>query len=294
MPMGGMSLDTQPATQGDGGRPAKKEERLSVVPVTVRTLADAAAVAKTSGGDSSVLIHKTEPGFVVVVGCVESVTKNATTAEIIINDATGRIMAKYFSNQGDSALESVEVGKYVTVAGNVRTSPAVHLSAQTLRLVRSADEISYHMIEAAHAMLKLTRPQLAMPTATKDVFMTPVVSATPPPKSSMQSAADVLMTPAKEPDAAVAAPVAAAAAAAPPMPAAKGGQALEGPALRNEVLKIITAMQSENPTEEGIHKDRVFQKLPATPQAAVEAMLKQLDSEGEIFSTISEDFYAPM
>jgi len=61
------------------------------------------------------------------------------------------------SGEPDSVLSSVEPGKYIIVAGQVRTSPELHMTAVNARLVRSADEVSYHMIEAAHAALKLQR-----------------------------------------------------------------------------------------------------------------------------------------
>lgn len=284
LPMGGMGLGMESAGS-QAAKPARKEERLSVLPVTVRVLEDAAAVAKTSGGDGNIMIHGSEPGMVLFVGCVESVSKQTSSAEFVVNDSTGRMRVKYFG-EADSALASIEAGKYVTVAGNLRTTPAVHVSATSLRAVRSADEISYHMIEVAHAMLKLTRPQPAMTAAPKDVIMTQaVISATPPPKTATPEPlpGDVTMTPAK-----LDAPAAAA------IPAAKGGQGLDGAALRAEVLKVLTNLHSQNPSEEGVHKDKVVACLASTPQAKVFSMLKTLDEEGEIFQTIGDDFYAPL
>merc|ERR1719356_2124454 len=76
-----------------------------------------------------------------------------------LNDSTGRLKARYFvSDPQVGELESITAGAYVSVFGSVRTAPAVHLAINGLRLVHSADEVSYHMIEVAHAMLLLQRP----------------------------------------------------------------------------------------------------------------------------------------
>merc|ERR1711933_679457 len=41
--------------------------------------------------------------------------------------------------------------------GEVRASPVQHLAVKGMRPLESADEVSYHMIEAAHAALNLQK-----------------------------------------------------------------------------------------------------------------------------------------
>merc|ERR1719401_1126118 len=76
--------------------------------------------------------------------------------EFTVNDATGRIKTRYYiTDKQPQALAELMSGQYVSMFGNVRTAPTVHFVATGMRIVTSADEVSYHMIECAHAALKL-------------------------------------------------------------------------------------------------------------------------------------------
>ena len=54
-----------------------------------------------------------------------------------------------------AGLEKLASGRYVSLVGGIRSSPTTHFAATCMRLVSSTDEVSYHMIEAVHAALKL-------------------------------------------------------------------------------------------------------------------------------------------
>merc|ERR1712232_136953 len=286
-----MEVDSAGATQAAGAKAPKKEERVSVLPVTVRILEDAAAKAKASGADGSPEIFGTEPGMIILVGCVESMTKQASSVEFVLNDATGRMRVRYFGGEGDRQLENVEVGRYVSVAATLRTSPAVHLSAINLRLVRSADEVSFHMIEVAHAMLNLTRPRSAIAPVKEATMVT-----TPSPKR-VSPTADVNMevvTPPKESTApAFAAPEheeAKPASFAAPSPAAPGN-ALVGAPLR-DAIKAILQEEANAGREEGLHKDVISRRLAKpTPQAQVLEAINELVDGGDVFSTVDDDHF---
>merc|ERR1712232_886620 len=83
--------------------------------------------------------------------------QQAACTEFVLNDGTGRIAAKYFASGTDNAFAGIASGQYVTLAAQLRTTPEPHLSVTAARAGRTADEISYHMIECAHSMLKLQR-----------------------------------------------------------------------------------------------------------------------------------------
>merc|ERR1712039_199191 len=109
-------------------------------------------------GGGEFLVHGAEHGMLLLVAAVESLTKQATGMEMSLNDGSGRIKARYYiTNDASKDLDEICVGTYVHVFGNVRTSPTPHFAATGIRRVKSADEISYHMIETAHAALKLQR-----------------------------------------------------------------------------------------------------------------------------------------
>merc|ERR1719272_1815692 len=77
--------------------------------------------------------------------------------EFQLNDASGRMKVRHYASgpaMGEG-LEGLTAGRYVSVIGNLRTSPAMHVSAMSFCAVSSADEVSYHMIEVALATLRL-------------------------------------------------------------------------------------------------------------------------------------------
>jgi len=191
------------ATQGDAKKP-RQEEKSTVLPTTIRAI-EKAIEKKT---DVDVSFYGTEPGMLLLVAVVESVAQDGLHLEFMLNDSTGRIIAKHFATDNDNMLQGVEVGKYLQVSGQLRTSPAAHISVTNARAVRSADEISFHMIESAHAALRLQTPARAPkaePTKPQPVAMevtlpinptapTPVpVSFSTPAPTAVKSALEQLM-----------------------------------------------------------------------------------------------------
>merc|ERR1719379_773655 len=102
----------------------RQEEKMSVLPVTCSAIAK--AVQKSGGDDSEIRFFGTEPGMLLLVGQVERVAQTSASLEFTLNDSTGRFQARYYI-QGSEGV-AIEAGKYVTVAGQVRTAPAVHIS----------------------------------------------------------------------------------------------------------------------------------------------------------------------
>merc|ERR1719221_205716 len=111
--------------------------------------------------------------MLILMGVVENLVRQTMSIEFSLNDATDRIKARfYMSDRQASALEKLGPGCHVCVFGNVRTAPEKHFAVTGMRLVESADEVSFHMIEAALAAVKLQgprgaqRPALAAETLT--------------------------------------------------------------------------------------------------------------------------------
>merc|ERR1712217_338376 len=108
-----------------------------------------------------------------------------------------------------------------SVFGNVRTAPLPHLAATGVRLVQSADEVSYHMIEAAHAALKLQK-----------VRAEPAIATTPASKHR----AEEPVSPQKEIQPIVAVSTAPTASTSAPSPEKA---ALEGSQLRDAIVAYV-------------------------------------------------------
>merc|ERR1719336_2007704 len=140
--------------------PSKKlrqEEKHTILPVSIRILETAIASASESES-GGILIHGTEPGMLLLVGAVEAWSPQAMSIDFRINDATGRMKARYYvTDRQPKEVEEIAAGQYVSVFGSVRTAPELHFAVAGMRPVRSADEISYHMIEVAHSSFKLQK-----------------------------------------------------------------------------------------------------------------------------------------
>lgn len=249
----------------------KQEERMIVLPVTCSSIAK--AVANAGGDESEIRFFGTEAGMLVLVGQVESVSQSSGSFQFTLNDSTGRVQARYYS---DMDLDSVQVGKYVTLAGQVRMSPALHLSVTAMRLVQSADEISYHMIEAATAALKLQRGKLEPSTPMPKRQPTELSSQISPPKDSAHIA-----TAGSQSTVFTATPSTPAAATAKPK--------LEAAELRSAIAAFV--LKRGDGSEEGVAIATICgQFLPAS-EMSVRTALEQLVADGELFTTIDDDHF---
>merc|ERR1719356_2016333 len=211
--------------------------------------------------------------MLLLVGQVEVISTTSGSLQFTLNDSTGRVQARYYS---DAEMESIEAGKYVAVAGQVRTAPAMHISVTAMRLVQSADEISYHMIEAACAALKLQRGRFEPSTPMPKRQPAELSSQVSPPKDSAYGAA--------------APPPTAAVASTPSMPAATSVKPqLGGAELRSAIASFV--LKRGEGSEEGVSIATICgQFLPAS-EMSVRTTLEQLITDGELFNTIDDDHF---
>jgi len=253
---------TAPAMEAASRKP-RQEERQTCLPVTVRSIQ--CAVEQREDGGGELRFHGAEAGMLVLVGLVEAMTRQAASVELSLSDGTGRMKARHYvtNNNQSSELDELAPGCYVTVYGSVRTAPEVHFAAMGVSLVKSADEVSYHMIEAAYAALKLQKGH-AEPT-------------TPAPKKAL---AEATLSPQKL-------EIAAAPAAVETAQAPKGP--LGGSALRKAVLKCLQKEAEGRP--EGVSAAAVCGHCGSTPAADVSAALQKLVDAGEIYTTIDDDHF---
>uniref|UniRef100_A0A7S4SVV3 Replication protein A C-terminal domain-containing protein n=1 Tax=Alexandrium monilatum TaxID=311494 RepID=A0A7S4SVV3_9DINO len=242
----------------------RQEDRQTCLPVTVRAIERAVEQRADTGGE--LRFHGSEPGVLLLVGLVEAMTKQAASIEFSLNDGTGRIKARhYVSDRQSSNLDALAPGCYVSAFGSVRTAPEVHLAVVGMGLVQSADEVSYHMIEAAYAALRLQK-----------VRVDPV---TPSPKKLSDAPAELSPQKAEKP----------AAAAEPSACAAPVKEQLSGSALRKELLRFIQKEGDGKP--EGVSFPAVCNHVSSTPADEVSRALEKLVDAGEIFTTIDDGHF---
>jgi len=258
----GASQNNPFASQAQTQSPEKRgrqEDKQTCMPATIRLLLDAQRTVEDKGAELQ--IHGAEVANVTLVGVVEGLIRQATMLEFTLNDGSGRVKVRHYQNSENSAKEDgLVAGRYARVVGSLRSSPTVHVSAMSLRAITSADEVSFHMIEVAHAALMMKRGG----------------SQAPPPSTAAQQP---MSAPAATPTTTLAAPVASPAAA----PAED---------LRTTVLKVLQNEGESRP--EGVPLAIILERVKSSPAGEVRAVLNQLVTDGEAFTTIDDDHFSPI
>jgi hypothetical protein len=261
----------------------RQEEKQNVVPVTVRILEDAVAAAKVSDSPE-VLLHGSEAGIVHLVGVIEALVEQAAMVEFTLNDASGRMKVRHY-NSGAALADGLAVGRYVCVTGNLRTTPATHVSAMSLRAVSSADEVSYHMIETALATLRLRSPAAGGAVQSGGLSLTTGMKATGPGTPSPKKAeAGNMISPMK-----VDAPMQV---VEPESVMSSTMQSRPSTDLRSSLLTVLQE-EKDKVGEEGLALAAIVAKLAhcQAPPSKVQQLLADLVDEGEVFTTIDEEHF---
>jgi len=246
----------QSAPEATGKKP-RQEEKQTCLPVTVRLIEKAVAERTESAGE--LRFHGTEQSMLIVVGMVEALTRQSASMEFSLNDATGRMKARYYmTSRQPSELEGIEPGTYVCVSASVRTAPEVHLAVTGMRPVRSGDEVSFHMIEVAHAMLRLKRRESEpMVPLSKGV---PEMSPMKPVKPVPESVPDAVQKP-----------------------------RLSGSKLRHALLDF-SRKEGEGKAE-GVNLAAFCKFADPTPKDEVKSALEHLVNKGDLYTTIDEEHF---
>lgn len=236
-------------------------------------------------GEGELRVHGTEATCVVLTGVVESLVRHATGLEFTLNDTTGRIRVRYFvSNPQD--MECVVCGRYVALVGAARTNPSAHISAQAVRAVVSADEVSYHAIEAAHAALSLRKSSSVPALMATPVRSRPTAEAASPGKEALSPPKE--LAPSAPP---VVSPLAMSAATSIAEPAQP---ACPAPLAAGDVRKRVLDSIQKADGEEGLALSSLLQSLEPCSHEEVRKCLDQLVADGDIFHTIDEEHFAPL
>ena len=144
--------------------PAKKHKgtpddswQEGTIPVTIRMILDA---HDCYGGSVGTLIVNGRGASMcmLVAQVVEKALKPDMPGRLILDDASGRIPVEVYRDQGQMTDEDElpRVGEYVRVVGTLSScSERVQLTCRFIRRLVYDSEIPYHLIEVAHASLKL-------------------------------------------------------------------------------------------------------------------------------------------
>jgi hypothetical protein len=250
-PLGfGASQDV--ASQQSPQKQQRQEDKQTCMPATCRLLLDAV------GRDEKELrLHGQEVANVVLVGVVEELSQGAMI-EFTLNDGSGRVKVRHYQN--NDKQDGLAAGRYVSVVGMPRLSPALHISAMSLRPVTGADEVSYHTIEVAHVALTFKRGGSRAPERT----------------SPTQPAASQADTQSKE-------------VKPSPTPATN---AAPTKSLREIVLEVLKR-EGESKAE-GVPLAVVSEQVKGSTASEVQKMLEALVEDGEAYNTIDDLHFSPI
>lgn len=233
--------------------------------------------------------------MLILVAAVEAVhARQDTCLEFSVNDGTGRLKARHFVTdaQQGSHLDQVVPGVYVSMFGIFRSAPAPHFSVTGMRLVRSADEVSFHMIEVAHTALRIQTKGLTSSASHEVGYSAAKEPATPAPKAERREVdTQQLATPPRVQAMDTSGPQ-----EPPRMPEPQAQPAMEGAALREAVLRALGEEQSEL----GMSAQQVLERVQkggakvAGAEPAVKKMLAQLVDDGDVFNTTDDDHFAAL
>jgi len=273
----GQSFAFTQSFSGESGAVTKPrtEEKQTVLPVTIRVVEGAverAAAEPESGNGGGIMIHGVEAGMLLLIGVVEAWSRQAMSVEFRLNDGTGRLKARhYLTDRQLCDRGELGAGQYVSVFGIVRTAPELHFAVAGFRAVQSADEVAYHMIEVAHAAIKLQNVP-SRPTSPR----TPEHKRASLQATSTVPAAAELQTPAK-----IAEP-------RQQVPGAK--TALEGCSLRSAALSFLKAEGEGRP--EGVEFSALCAHFRPASEAELQQALDLLVDAGDVFTTIDDMHYS--
>jgi len=259
---------TMGATQAQTPEGKKRpDEKSSCLPVTIRVIENSIADAAGTGGELKVFGE--EPTMVILVAAVEEVNKQSTSMELLLNDGTGRLKARYFVSDSFStkAMEEIVVGKYIHVFGNIRTAPMNHFAILGFRPVHSADEVSHHTIEVAHTYLKLQKEA--------NDPATPVKISQPTAATMEAPAATENLSPPKVTE-------------APQAPQEVA------PTITDLRAALFAYLEKESPSrgETGVALGEIFKQFSSKAEDQVRTQLNDLVEEGEVFTTIDDEHFA--
>lgn len=235
-------------------------------------------------------VEVSQASVMLIVGAVEQLIRQASSLQFVLNDSTGRIRVRHYttSDAGSAGLDRIVDGGYVTIVGNVRTSPTMHVSATFLHPVTSPDDVSYHMIEAAQAGLKLRQvaagvkpfapASLTAPARTTGPALGEVASVpTPQRQQHPQEVPGAAAQPAQR--------------AVPPADTAHVAPTQAVAAIKDVVFAFLKREAEGN--EAGLHIDTVCAGVKADA-SAIRAALAALVDDSEVYNTLDENHFAPL
>ena len=271
-------------TQSELDLPIAPDQR--ILPVTIRSVENALELRADATSMPS-FFNAIEPSSLQVVAIVESVTSMHVSIELLLNDSTGRIQCRYYVTASQSVdLSGVQIGRYIQVVGMVRLTPVIHLSASHIHLVQSADQVSYHRIECAHAALQLLsvgRGRIGAPRTTIQSSTTSrVLSAPFSAENAMQVVQECQVERRHQ-------------AVWSPLPEAHAMPVIKS---YDESLEAVVIEEFRKHRDTGVSIERILEAMDRagaiSTMSHLRLRLEDMVANGVVYNTIDVDHFAPV
>jgi len=252
---GGSPYGSAAGSPGGAGR--RSDVSHSLRPLTIFQLLN----ATQAHSDAEWMLEDTEIGHVTCVAHVVSVQSQATNNVYGLDDGTGHIEARHWT---DSSLEEdadkgagIKEGTYVRVLGNLKMFGSKrYINVNHIRPAKSADEIYFHLLEVMTVTLMWERG--------------------PPLRPGQQASETVGSHSVAQSDY-----------AAQSHGGAINSQWAHLPELSRNILQFI---MNQPATEEGVNSAAILRALETTALALDQA-IEQLMDDGLIYTTIDESHF---
>ncbi|KAA1471099.1 replication protein A, subunit RPA32 [Dentipellis sp. KUC8613] len=250
---GGSPFGSAAGSPGGAGRRSALGQSLR--PFTAKQLIN----ATQAHADADWMIENTEIGQVTVVAQVISIQTQTTNSVYWLDDGTGRIEARFWSDstsQGDNdVFAGIVENSYVRATGNLKTfGNKRYINALNIRPVKDWHEIFFHLVEAMGITLIFERGPPSGPGQHHG-------------NQDMQSATSAYTAQSHS--------------------SAALNQYAHLPPLQRRIVEFIL---QQPPNPEGFHIVAISRAVGGDAEGISDALEKLMD-EGHVFSTIDEEHY---
>ena len=247
-----------------GPETTSDKNRQSLIPVTIKQLKNALAVAN---GENGFTLDGRDLHQVTVVGLIMHADEQQTNLQYQIDDGTDTIMVKKWTD-ADAPDDEAErralckEGAYVRVIGQLRSfNHAKNIVAYSIEPITDFNEYTFHFLEVVHTHLRHTKgavPGAAAVGAAAGVYGAPVAPG------MVRGAAPV-----------------------PGAPAARA----PGASLQDLVLKFFQSKGAAS--DAGCTVLEAAQALASNgvQEAQVRSIVQELVDDGHLYSTIDDDHF---
>ena len=258
---GSMPNASQTPTRGGGSGPRKAYDEQTLIPVTCKLILAAKSTSSQDGTGDLALPDGRHLHHIKLVGAVRSVENLSTNISYEIEDGTGLIEVKQWTNDNDctAELEEKEIAtrlhQYVRILGVVKDYDGKKtILAHSIRKLTNGDQLTHHMLEAVYSSEKYVKSER--------------IGGIAPPISMHHMLGVATSTPIQS--------------------RIQDGDGEEG--LRNQVLTYFKIEGDK--LEVGAPVYKLVQMLAGSyGEAQVREAVEYLATEGHIYSTINEDNY---